>query len=113
MNMARSVKPSARRTPYFRAFSPCFDRRKCVDTQAQDLGVIPGELGEVLLVRRHLGCSDWGERQRVKRHHDVLFAPEVRELNIRIQMRLQRKVRGLLADLWCIYILGHSGLLAQ
>src|SRR5206468_4053523 len=61
---------------------PCLNRRQCVNTEAQDLGVIPRELGEVLLVSRYLNGSDGGESQGVKRHDDVLFAPEVRELNL-------------------------------
>src|SRR3954464_13599608 len=53
-----------------------------VDRDAQHLGIAPLELGEILLVRRHLHGSNRRERRRVEGEHHVLLSAVVAEVDL-------------------------------
>src|SRR5260370_12496884 len=52
-----------------------------IRADADDVGIVVGELGQILTVRRHFVGSSWAPIQRVKRHHYVLLAPVIAELD--------------------------------
>jgi hypothetical protein len=47
-----------------------------IDANAQNLGIIGGELVEFSTVRRHLLASSRSPIERIKREHNVLYSPE-------------------------------------
>jgi len=53
-----------------------------VHRDAQDLGIAPLELGEVLLVRGHLDRSNGREGRRIEGQHHVLLSPIVAEADL-------------------------------
>ena len=48
-----------------------------IGANAHDLGIVAGELGEITAERRHFLSSGRAPIERVKRHHQVLFAFQV------------------------------------
>src|SRR6516164_2364642 len=89
-------------------FCPRFDHRNVIDAHAQNLGIVPRELGKIFLVRRHLDRSNGGEGQWVERQNNVLLPTKVRELHVGVQMRPQCEIRSFLTDLGCTYIFRHN-----
>src|SRR5215468_9487430 len=79
-----------------------------IGAYAQNLGIIPGELGKIFLVRRHLERSNGSEGHRVERKNNVLAPTETRKFHFAVQMRLQREIRSFLTDLRCIHIFRHK-----
>src|SRR5438128_275713 len=75
-------------------FGPGLNGWNGVDTHAQDLSIVPGKLGEIFLVCRHLDRSDGSEGERIERQDDVLLAPETGKCHLVIQMRLQSEIRS-------------------
>jgi len=67
-----------------------------INGNAQNLGIIAFKAFEVGLVRGHLAGSDGRPGQRVKRQHYILFAAEVRELNLLpfFHIARQLEIRG-------------------
>src|SRR2546427_4819158 len=89
-------------------FRPRLDSRNSVDANAQDLGIVPGKLGKIFLVSRHLNGSDWGEGERIERQNNVLLTLETGKCHISVQMRFQGEIRSFFANFRCIDIFGHG-----
>lgn len=71
-----------------------------IDANAQNLGIIGGELVEFSTVRRHLLASSRSPIERIKREHNVLYSPEAAQAHSVPAVsrdRRQVKVRGLTA----------------
>ncbi len=74
---------------------PGFIRWDIVSAHAQDLGIVPFKLGDLLLVRRHLTGSDRGEGRGVKYKDDILVSTVILERHLFPAGGRESKVRRL------------------
>jgi hypothetical protein len=89
---------------------PCFQDGYVIDANAQNLGIIPRELGEILLVRGHLDRSDRSEGQWYECQDDILLTPKLGERYILVEMGFHGEIRSFFSNFRCVCFLCHMHL---